>query len=86
MLARIRKAVTNRVLTELKTRAKDAEKYEKFWENFGPVLKEGVWEDAEHRKRARAAAALPLLGRRGLDLAADYVARMKHGAGRDLLS
>src|SRR5919107_433774 len=49
-LARIRKAVTARVLSELKARAKDPEDYAKFWENFGPVLKEGVWEDAEHRQ------------------------------------
>ena len=49
VLARIRKAVTNRVLTELKTRAKDAEDYAKFWDNFGAVIKEGIWEDAEYR-------------------------------------
>jgi molecular chaperone HtpG len=49
VLARIRKAVTNRVLTELKTRAKDPEDYAKLWENFGAVIKEGIWEDAEHR-------------------------------------
>ena len=49
VLARIRRAVTNRVLTELKTRAKDAEDYGKFWENFGPILKEGFWDDTEHR-------------------------------------
>ena len=63
VLARIRKAVTNRVLAELKTRAKDAEDYAKFWENFGPVLKEGVWEDAEHRTGARRADAVPLARR-----------------------
>ncbi len=49
VLARIRKAVCNRVLSELKSRAKDATDYGRFWENFGPVLKEGVWEDHEHR-------------------------------------
>jgi HSP90 family molecular chaperone len=49
VLARIRKAVTNRVLSELKTRARDEASYATFWENFGPVLKEGVWEDSEHR-------------------------------------
>ncbi len=49
VLARIRKAVTNRVLGELKARAKDADDFAKLWENFGAVLKEGVWEDTEHR-------------------------------------
>ena len=78
VLARIRRAVTNRVLTELKTRAKDdADGYAKFWENFGGVLKEGVWEDTEHRKdlaellRFRSSAA------DGWITLADYIGRMK---------
>ncbi len=50
VLARIRKAVTNRVMSELKGRTKDEASYATFWENFGPVLKEGVWEDSEHRE------------------------------------
>ncbi|MBO0712162.1 MAG: molecular chaperone HtpG, partial [Acetobacteraceae bacterium] len=45
VLARIRRAVTNRVLTELKTRAKDDPAgFATFWENFGVVLKEGLWD------------------------------------------
>ncbi|HWA80418.1 MAG TPA: molecular chaperone HtpG [Acetobacteraceae bacterium] len=50
VLARIRKALINRVLSELKTRAKEPAEYAKIWENFGPVLKEGIWDDEEHRK------------------------------------
>ncbi len=78
-LARIRKAVTNRVLTELKTRAKEAADYEKFWDNFGAVLKEGVWEDNDHR-----ADLAPLLRFRsstvtGLTSLPEYVERMKEG-------
>ena len=50
MVASIRKALTNRVLSELKTLAeKDAEAYAKLWENFGSVLKEGLYEDQERR-------------------------------------
>ncbi len=77
VLARIRKAVTNRVLGELKTRAKDAEDFAKLWENFGAILKEGVWEDSEHRTelaglmRFRSSAQE---GWTGLDA---YVGRMK---------
>ncbi|MCQ8242475.1 molecular chaperone HtpG [Rhizosaccharibacter radicis] len=77
VLARIRKAVTNRVLSELRNRAKDAESFATFWENFGAVLKEGLWEDAEHRAdvatlaRFRSTAADDWTG------LADYVARMK---------
>ncbi len=50
MVAAIRKALTNRVLSELKTLAeKDADGYAKLWENFGAVLKEGLYEDHERR-------------------------------------
>ncbi len=78
-LTRIRKAVTNRVLTELKTRAKEAADYEKFWDNFGAVLKEGVWEDNDHRSDLA-----PLLRFRsstvtGLTSLPEYVERMKEG-------
>jgi molecular chaperone HtpG len=46
----IRTAVTGRVLGELESTAdKDAEKYKTLWEAFGPVLKEGLYEDHERR-------------------------------------
>jgi molecular chaperone HtpG len=79
VLARIRKAVTNRVLSELKTRAKDAEEYAKFWENFGPVLKEGIFEDAEHRKDVAALLRFRSSAVEGWTSLADYVSRMKEG-------
>jgi molecular chaperone HtpG len=79
VLARIRKALIGRVLSELKTRAKDAEDYTKFWENFGAILKEGVWEDNYHR-----AEIAPLLRFRsstqdGWTSLPDYVSRMQEG-------
>jgi molecular chaperone HtpG len=71
--------VTGRVVSELTTRAKDAESYTGFWENFGPVLKEGIYEDFERR-----AEIAPLLRFRssaveGWTSLPDYVARMKDG-------
>jgi molecular chaperone HtpG len=46
----IRNAVTGRVLGELESTAdKDADKYKTIWEAFGPVLKEGLYEDHERR-------------------------------------
>ncbi|GGC70817.1 chaperone protein HtpG [Siccirubricoccus deserti] len=79
VLARIRKAVTNRVLSELKTRAKDTEDYARFWENFGPVLKEGVWEDAEHRKEVAALLRFRSSAVEGWTSLTEYVGRMKEG-------
>jgi molecular chaperone HtpG len=77
VLARIRKAVTNRVLTELRNRAKDPESYAKFWSNFGGVLKEGLWEDAEHRTEVATLARFHSTQSSDLTALADYVARMK---------
>lgn len=79
VLARIRKALIGRVLSELKTRTKEADDYNKFYENFGAILKEGVWEDSEHR-----AELAPLLRFRsstqdGWTSLPEYVARMKEG-------
>ena len=79
VLARIRKAVTNRVLTELKTRAKDGEDYDKLWENFGAILKEGVWEDSEHRDELAQLLRFRSSAAEGWVSLADYVGRMKTG-------
>ena len=49
-VTQIRTAVTGRVLGELESTAdKDADTYKKVWEAFGPVLKEGLYEDHERR-------------------------------------
>ena len=49
-VAAIRKAVTNKVLAELKRVAEtDDATYRKVWEVFGPVIKEGLYEDMERR-------------------------------------
>jgi molecular chaperone HtpG len=77
VLARIRKAVTNRVLTELKTKAKDEESYQPFWENFGAVLKEGLWEDADHRADIAPLLRFKSSTQEGLTTLADYIGRMK---------
>ncbi|WP_373505026.1 molecular chaperone HtpG [Aestuariivirga sp.] len=49
-VAAIRKAVTNKVLSELKKSAEsDEANFRKVWEVFGPVIKEGLYEDMERR-------------------------------------
>ncbi|MDP2619768.1 MAG: molecular chaperone HtpG [Hyphomicrobiales bacterium] len=50
LVEQIRKAVTNRVLSELGRLAEaEPEKFIKIWESFGAVIKEGLYEDAERR-------------------------------------
>ncbi|WGR95195.1 molecular chaperone HtpG [Bradyrhizobium sp. ISRA443] len=54
-LAQIRKAVTGRVIGELETLGeKEPETFTKIWDAFGPVLKEGLWEDFERRDKLLA--------------------------------
>ncbi|MGI4803111.1 MAG: molecular chaperone HtpG [Janthinobacterium lividum] len=77
VLARIRKAVTNRVITELRNKAKDAETYAPFWDNFGSVLKEGIWEDAEHRLEVAGLVRFRSSDEAGWVSLDDYIARMK---------
>ena len=51
-LAQIRKAVTSRVVTELESLGdKEPEAFAKIWDAFGPVIKEGLWEDFERREK-----------------------------------
>jgi molecular chaperone HtpG len=54
-LAQIRKAVTGRVIGELETLGeKEPEAFGKIWDAFGPVIKEGIWEDFERREKLLA--------------------------------
>jgi molecular chaperone HtpG len=81
LLAAIRKGVTNRILGDLaKLAENDAQAYAKIWENFGVVLKEGLYEDFERReqlfKLARFRSTAPTERMRSL---ADYVSAMKDG-------
>ncbi len=79
VLARIRRAVTNRVLTELRNRAKDAAEYAPFWENFGSTLKEGAWGDTEHRATLLELMRFRSSTQEGWVSLDSYVGRMKPG-------
>jgi molecular chaperone HtpG len=54
-LAQIRKAVTSRVITELEQLGeKEPENFAKIWDAFGPLIKEGLYEDYERREKLLA--------------------------------
>jgi molecular chaperone HtpG len=56
-LAQIRKAVTGKVIGELESLGeKEPESFAKIWDAFGPVLKEGIYEDFERREKLLALA------------------------------
>ncbi|MBI05300.1 MAG: molecular chaperone HtpG [Pelagibacteraceae bacterium] len=81
MIARIRAAIVKRVLTELAKKAdKKPDEYKVFWENFGPVIKEGLYEDYENREAIQKIARFhSTAGDDDLVSLKDYVDRMKDG-------
>ncbi len=49
VLAKVKKGLVRRLLSELKARSKDADDYNKFWMQLGKAFKEGIYEDADNR-------------------------------------
>jgi molecular chaperone HtpG len=80
MVGKIRQGLVKRVLSELGRKAADApEDYAKFWENFGAVLKEGLYEDFEQRDTLLGLARFRSTSAEGLTSLEEYVKRMKPG-------
>ncbi len=78
LVAQIRKALTGRVLNELQAFAsRDAEGYAAFWETFGAILKEGLYEDFERREDILKLVRLRSTAGEGWRSLSDYVADMK---------
>jgi len=76
----IRKQVVNHSLAmieELATR--DAAAFGKFWSDFGPVLKEGIHFESEHRDRIAKLVRYESSTQSGLTTFDDYISRMKEG-------
>jgi molecular chaperone HtpG len=80
MVARIRQQLTRRILSELAKKAAEAtDEYTKFWDNFGAVLKEGLYEDRDHREELLGLARFRSTTRDQLVSLDDYVDAMKPG-------
>jgi len=73
----IRNGLVSRVIGELESTAgKDAETYKKIWDAFGPVLKEGLYEDQQRRAQLLALARFPSTTADSRSLK-DYLADLK---------
>ncbi len=80
LLTKIRNGVAKRVVSELTKKAeKDPEAFEKFWSDFGAVLKEGIYEDDGQRAALLKLARFRSTTAEGTTTLADYVSRMKEG-------
>lgn len=80
VLAAMKKAITGRVLSDFAKLAKDdPETYAKFWNAFGAVLKEGLYEDYDRRQELLKLARFKSSAVDGLVSLDDYLSRMKEG-------
>ena len=79
VLAAIQKGVTNRILSELdKLAANDGARYLALWDNFGAVLKEGLYEDHARRETLLGLARFKTIGSGGeWRSLKDYAAALK---------
>ena len=77
-VTQIRNGLVGRVIGELESAAdKDAETYAKIWAAFGPVLKEGLYEEQERRGQLLALARFATTAGEGLRSLKQYVADLK---------
>lgn len=80
VLGKIRAGVVKRVLADLGKKAeKEAEAYNEFWDKFGLVLKEGLYEGTADKEALLKLCRFRSTKRDGLISLADYVADMKEG-------
>ena len=80
IVAKIRKGLITRVLNELKKRAtKEPDSYAGFWEAFGPLIKEGLYESFENRSDLLSIFRCHSTHGEGLVSLPDYTKRMKKG-------
>jgi molecular chaperone HtpG len=75
---KIKKSIIRRVLSELKKQVgKNQEEYEKFWLDFGLVVKEGLYEDADFREKILELCRFYSCRKGGYISLAEYVSEMK---------
>ncbi|MEE2745654.1 MAG: molecular chaperone HtpG [Pseudomonadota bacterium] len=80
VVKRIRSSLIRRIFNELKKKAEKApEEYLKFWENFGAVLKEGLYEDHENREKLLEIVRFHSTLSEEITSLTEYVSRMKSG-------
>ena len=79
-LKKIRSGLVKRVFGELKKKAEKApDEYATFWENFGAVLKEGVYEEPENREKLLELCRFRSTESDGLVSLKEYTDALKEG-------
>ncbi len=79
VMAKIKKGIVHRILGELKKRAEKPDDYRVFWDSFGIVFKEGLYEPIDERDEVAELCRFHTTAGDALVSFADYVKRMKPG-------
>lgn len=79
VLTKIKTGIVRRILGELKKRSENEQEYLTFWNAFGAVLKEGLFEDFSNREEIAELCRFYSTNGDGLTTLSDYVSRMKDG-------
>ena len=79
VLRKIQAGIVKRLLKDLKERAENAAEYKKFWDVFGAVFKEGLYEDFERKEELLDLARFKSTAGDDLISPKDYAGRMKEG-------
>ena len=78
VISKIKTGITNKVLNELKTLSnKENEKYLNFWNNFGAVIKEGLYEFNDHHEKILSLIRFQTSESDELISLDDYISKMK---------
>ena len=77
VVAKIRSALVKRTISDLRKKlSSDRESYETFWSNFGPVLKEGIYEDFEKKESILEISLFKQSSSKKLVTLDEYIAEM----------
>lgn len=79
LVRKIGRGLVGKVLGEIGKAAEDKDRYAQFWETFGAVLKEGIYEDFERRATILDLCRFRSSLRDGWISLADYLAAMPEG-------
>ena len=77
IMAKIRSNSVKKILDKLKTIASDKEKYAQFYEQYGRLIKEGVYQDFEHKEALTDLLRFNSTKEEGLVSLRDYTGRMR---------
>ena len=77
VVAKIRSALVKRTISDLRKKlSSDRESYETFWSNFGPVLKEGIYEDFDKKESILEISLFKQSSSKKLVTLDEYIAEM----------